>query len=178
MTGLGLLNRSGFPKPVTGSHPDPCPSTGVMDVPARARGRSARESGPFPRAPENPGSLLRILPPRLFSRETALSSTARQSRWFVGFFRTEQDPNHRPWREEKAVFVGGLSSWKTITRLSPPRWPQRLASKSLIPKLGLCEENKGALSDPFRRSGVLPFLVALTCHEPGRSGRAGPYLCR
>ena len=137
-----------------------------------ARGRSARESSLFPRAPENPGACCAFSPPRLFSRETALSPAVQQSRWFVGFFRTEWDPNDWPWREEKAVFVGRLSCWKTITRLSPPHRPQRLASKSLIRKLGLCEENKGALSDPFRRSGV----QAMSCcpvSSQAAGGRAG-----
>lgn len=115
-------------------------------------------------------------PAWLFSRESALSAAAQRSRWFVHFFRTEWDPNHRPWREEKAVFVGGLLCWKTITGLSPPHRPQRLASKSLIPKRGLCEENKGALSGALGRSGVPAisccpaFCLAVRCWGRGGAG--------
>ena len=55
MTGLGLLNRSGFPKPVTGSHPDPCPSTGVMEIPVRSPGSECARKWPVSQSPREPG---------------------------------------------------------------------------------------------------------------------------
>lgn len=62
MTSLGLLNRSSFPKPVTGLRSDPCPPVRVMDVLARSLGSECARKRPVSQSSQEPGSLLRILP--------------------------------------------------------------------------------------------------------------------